>query len=274
MPSVMEQQEELHQFRISARRFVQLKIMVREILGFYLFDIKVAQGRPILDDIAVYLMDHDNFLVWSTQQQMGGGVGYVTQVTQAPAFSTIISAKLNWGCLSFGPQAAGTYHLVLDNSHSAITAKDVVIRKYWVDLESPMRKAVRNALQERRWDTIWDLFEEADNDLQANRLPGCCDYLRKAIVTLWKEVCESLSGKRITFDSGKSADIGILQRLSEPYAPDYVLALVRSTWSLASELAHVEKRGGTGPPVDQVVLAHRLTYSTCAFLVTLVARYE
>ena len=58
----------------------------------------------------------------------------------------------------------------------------------------------------------------------------------------------------------------------EPYVPAYVLSTVRQSWSLPSELGHIERREGEEPPLDQVMLALRCVYASAAFLVSLPRR--
>jgi len=253
-------------FEIPAGDFDSLQVGVRETEGFWIFEIQVEQQRAVLDDIGTYVLDHDNFLIWRARQQAA------RTATGIPPVPMVISGKLHRGTLSFRPAEVGQYYLVLDNSHSSLTSKVVHVLAYWFSWESPSRKAVRESLALFGWHDTWKLFEKIGQGLMNNHLAEACFNMRTAIATLWKQVAERNSGQTILFDPGKSVDIGALQKPMESYVPAYVLSAVRQSWSLASELAHVEKRGGQEPPLDQVMLALRQGYASAAFLVSLLRR--
>jgi hypothetical protein len=260
----MVSQQQSFTFSITAGTFDRLQVDVRETEGFWIFEIQVEQQRGTLDDVGAYVMDHDNFLIWQTRLQAGGTAVGVPQVLM------ITSAKLHWGTLSFRPAALGQHYLVLDNTHSSLTSKVVHVSAYWVSNESMIRKTVRESLHAFGWHDTWKLFERAEHSLFANHRAEACFNVRTAIATLWKQVAERNCGQPILFDPGKSTEIGLLQRPMESYVPSYVLSTVRQSWSLASELAHIEKRDGLEPPLDQVMLALRHAYASAAFLVSLV----
>lgn len=262
----MASERESFVFEIPAGAFDSLQVGVREIVGFWIFEIQVEQQRDVLDDIGAYVLDHDNFLIWRTRQQT------TRTATGIPPVTMVTSGKLHWGTLSFRPSEVGQYHLVLDNSHSSFTPKAVHVLAYWLPHESQSRKAVRQSLASFGWHDTWKLFEKTEQSLMDNHLAEACFNMRTAIVTLWKQVAERNSGQPILLDPGKSVDIAGLQRPMESYVPAYVLSAVRQSWSLSSELAHVEKRGGQEPPLDQVMLALRCAYASAAFLVSLPRR--
>ena len=128
---------------------------------------------------------------------------------------------------------------------------------------------MRNTLQELDWRDTWTIFERAEQSLNQGHLAGACLYMRTAIAALWKQVVERNSGQTIAFDPGKSTDISRLQKPMESYVPSYLLSCVRQSWSLASELAHIEKQHGVEPPLDRVMLALRYTCASAAFLASL-----
>ena len=263
----MTSQQESFTFNIPARGFGSLRVDAQETEGFWIFEVQVEQPQGSLYDISAYVLDHDNFLVWQTRQQTARAGA---RTSGLPPVSMLLSTKLNWSPISVRPPSPGQYYLVLDNSHSSLTPKTVHVLAYWVSQESASLKAVRQSLLSLGWDSTWELFEKAENGLMEKQLAGSCFYMRVAIATLWKQVVEKKSGQPVNFDPGKSTDIGALQRPMESYVPNYVLSTVRQSWSLASELAHTEKRGGQEPPLDQVILALRYAYASAAFLVSLI----
>ena len=70
-------------------------------------------------------------------------------------------------------------------------------------------------------------------------------------------------------DAGKATDIGQLKELIRAYTPEYTIAPVTQAWSLASELSKTERRGGEEPPLNQVLLAYRITYAAAVFLISI-----
>jgi len=262
----MASERESFVFEIPAGAFDSLPVDVRETEGFWIFEIQVEQQRAMLDDIGAYILNHDNFLIWRERRQA------TRSATKIPPVIMVTSGKLHWGTLSFRPAKVGQYYLVLDNSHSSFTPKVVHILAYWLSHESPSRKAVRESLASFGWHDTWKLFEKIEQGLMSNHLAEACFNMRTVIATLWKQVAERNSGQTILFDPGKSIDIGALQKPMESYVPAYVLSAVRQIWSLSSELAHIEKRGGQEPPLNQVMLALRCTYASAAFLASLPSR--
>lgn len=265
----MIQQQKTFTFNIPAGTFDRLEVPTRETEGIWTFNIRVEQQRAALDDIGAYVLDRDNFLVWQTRQQ---AVRAGASQTALPTVDMLVLTKLNWGTISFHPPAPGQYYLVLDNFHSSVTSKTVQVTASWLTQESGARRAVRESLHALGWMNTWKLFEEAESNTYSNKLPAACLHMRAALATLWKQVAERNSGQQIHFDPGKSTDISLLQKPMESYVPICALSMVRHSWSLASELAHIEKREGTDPPLDQVELALRSIYASSAFLVSLITK--
>lgn len=132
------------------------------------------------------------------------------------------------------------------------------------------RRAVREATGRLGWAEAWRLFEQSEVDIENGKLSNSCDNMRKALLVLWVGVCEALSKRPVILEAGKSPDVGLLKEKLSPYAPDYVIGQLSHIWSMASELAHIEKRGGKEPPLNEVIYALRLVYSSAALLVSLV----
>lgn len=118
-------------FTIPAGRFENLAIQVTDLQGFWIFEIEVVQQRGTLDDISVDILDHDNFLVWSTRR-----IAKILDSVPEPKMQMIASAKFYWGALAFKPIKIGDYHLALDNTHSSFASKVVNILAHWLPYES------------------------------------------------------------------------------------------------------------------------------------------
>lgn len=61
-------------------------------------------------------------------------------------------------------------------------------------------------------------------------------------------------------------DVGALKQRLGPYALNYAIGRLSYIWSIASELAHIEKSGGKERPLNEVIYVFRLAYSSAAFL--------
>lgn len=261
-----EELSETYSFSIPARDYWSLQLPASNIEGFYVFEVNVEQKRQVLDDVGVLVLDKDNFKTWEFRIQ---AIRAGARAAELPPFETFTSAKLTWGTLSFRPPFPGQYHIVVNNAHSTITSKNVTLNVYWVSSEWSARRSVREAIGRLGWTEAWRLFEQAEADLENSKLSNSCDNMRKALIVLWVKVCEALSKKTVDLDTGKAPDIGVLKKKLEPYAPEYAIGLLSRIWSVASELAHIEKRGGKEPPLNEVIYAFRLVYSSAAFLVSL-----
>lgn len=230
--------------------------------NFALFEVNVDQNL----DINAYVLDDDNFKTWTynLQAQRAGA-----RAEQLPIVEMYTSMTLQWGTLSFKPQRPGVYHLVLDNTYSISTPKRIRLTAYRLQVEDPVRRSVREAAFHRGWHDIWVSFEQAEGFLSQGKRASCCDSLRRGLINLWTKVCETLSGQPVYLDAGKATDVGQLKERLRAYTPEYTIAPVTQAWSLASELSKTERRGGEEPPLNQVVLAYRMTYAAAAFLVSI-----
>ena len=258
---------ETYSISIPAGKYWSLELQVRDVEGFYIFEVNVEQKRQVLDDVRVQVMDDDNFKVWGFRLN---AIRAGARAAGLPSYVTFTSAKLSWGTLSFRPPSPGRYQIVVDNTHSTLTSKDVILKVYWVSSEWGARRSVREVTSRLGWTEAWQLFEQSEADLENGKLSNSCDNMRKALVVLWIKVCEALSKKPVILEAGKSPDVGALKEKLGPYAPDYGIAQLSHIWSTASELAHIEKRGGKEPPLNEVIYAFRLVYSSAAFLASLV----
>lgn len=256
------------QYSISIRAGMHwnLKLPVSDIEGFYLFQVNVEQKDQALRDVGIYIMDEDNFKSWDFALQ---AIRAGASAEKLPSFVTFTHAKLPWGTISFVPPSPGQYRIVVDNTYSKIKSKNVTVDIYWMSHEWGARRSVREATRRFNWTEAWRLFELSEEDLKNGKFSSSCDTMRKALVLLWINVCETLSRKPVSLDPSKSPDIGMLKERIGPYAPDYAIGQLSHVWSLASELAHIEKRGGREPPLNEVIYAFRLALSSAAFLVSL-----
>jgi hypothetical protein len=256
------------QYKISIPpgKYWKLDIPVDDIDGFYLFEVHVEQTNQEAMDVGVKIMDEDNFRSWDYGLQ---AIAAGAKASKLPEYKTLTSVKLRWGTVSFKPRSTGRYQIIMDNTHPDVKAKNAVLNVYWMSNEFEARRSFREVAQRLNWTEIWRLYELSEEDLQKGRLSNSCDNVRKAYVLLWKSVCGVLSRKPVLFDAGKSPDIGILKERIAPYVPDYFMAQLAYAWSLPSELAHIEKREGKEPPLNEVMYAFRIVLSSAAFLVSL-----
>src|SRR3989304_2900487 len=199
--------------RIPAGECRTVDFNVDDVYGFYVVEVHVLQERAgRLDDVFVSMMDRENFLKWETMRQIAAA-----PTPAGPVLQTIFSGTLHWGSVTLQPSAVGKHYLVLDNGHSRVTAKTVTVAAHWFPNESPTVMEVRVSLTRLRWEDIWTLLERAQQELQENRTPAACGYMRTALATLWKRVAERGSGQKAVFDPGKATDVSQLQKLTEPY---------------------------------------------------------
>lgn len=230
--------------------------------NFALFDISVNNNL----DISAYLLDDANFQIWihNLQAQRAGA-----RRVGLPIVTMFSSMKLHFGTLSFKPQIPGLYYLVLDNTYSINTPKRIMLSTYKLQVEDDLRRSLREVTSKRGWNDVWTSFEQADNYLSQGSLASCCDSLRRGLLNLWIKVCETLSGKPVHIDTGKATDIGVLKEQIRAYTPEYTISPITLAWSLTSELSKTERRGGEEPPLNQVLLAHRITYAAAVFLIAI-----
>jgi len=248
-------------------QYWNLDLPVDDVEGFYLFQVNVEQTKKELMDVGVIIMDEDNFKSWDYRLK---AVDAGAKPDRLPQYTTFISAKLHWGTVSFLPPSSGQYRIVVDNTYSKLTSKNVMLDVYWMSHEFYARRSFREAAKRLNWTETWRLYELSEKDLKEGKLSNACDNVRKSYVLLWKSVCEVLSRKPVLFDTSKSPDIGVLKERIAPYVPDYLIGQLSYTWSLPSELAHVEKRDGKEPPLNEVMYAFRIVLSSAAFLVSLI----
>lgn len=260
--------QKVGQYKVSLLpgQYWDLDLPVSATEDFYLFYVKVEQTKQELMDVGVRIVDEDNFKSWEYRLK---AIAAGANPDKLPEYTTFVSAKLRWGTVSFLPPSSGQYRIVMDNTYSKLTAKNVMLDVYWMSHEFYARRSFREAAKRLNWTETWRLYELSEKDLKKGKLSNACDNVRKSYVLLWKRVCEVLSRKPVLFDTSKSPDIGVLKERIAPYIPDYLIGQLGYTWSLPSELAHVEKREGKEPPLNEVMYAFRIVLSSAAFLVSL-----
>lgn len=233
---------------------------------FALFEINVRQDRGQLDDIKAYVLDAQNCTTWEHNLiALRAGA----HVSLLPVVTMYQSVTLHWGSLSFKAPSEGLYHLILDNTYSTFTSKNVNLSFYRLQAGDPLRRAIREIMVGNGWSHVWSCFEEAEQRLYEKKGAACCDSLRRGLLNLWVKVCEEVSGQVVAPEPGKATDVGQLKQRLAPYAPDYAIAPIAQAWSLASELAKTEKRGGQEPPLSQVAYAHRLVLASAGYLISI-----
>ena len=72
----MNQVEQLS-FQVAPGNFCPLGLVTQVAPSFHVLEIQVKQCRPnVLDDVAAYIMDRDNFLIWQMRcQAQSAGAG-------------------------------------------------------------------------------------------------------------------------------------------------------------------------------------------------------
>lgn len=251
-----------YEITIRQHDYWALPFRVENPENFVLFEVNVNQNL----DIKACVLDDGNFKTWTHNfQALQAGA----RVERLPTVEMYSSMTLRWGTLSFKPQERGVYHLVLDNTYSILTPKKIMLTIYRLQVEDPVRRSVRETALHRGWHDVWASFEHAEGCLSRGNLASCCDNLRRGLINLWIKVCEALSGEPVYLDAGKATDVGQLKERLKAYTPEYSIAPVTQAWSLASELSKTERRAGVEPPLNQVVLAYRMTYAAAAFLVSI-----
>jgi hypothetical protein len=262
--TIAEEYAEKYHFSVPAGQFEALPLVVSDIGGFYMFDVHVVNAPS--QDIQVLVVGAKDFYLFSSNfTAMRAGA----HSERLPGYSAFISSRVQWGTFSFSPELVGQYYLVLDNTFSSFKAKEVDILVYWMAREWPIRRVIRQATVAKNWPRVWTLFEQTENYLIDNRLSDACYSMRDGLAVLWVEVCKDLCGTAITFDSGKPLDISRLKQGLGTHVPAFVKAQLGQAYALASELGHREKRGGQDPPLNEVMLAFRIVFSSSAYLVSL-----
>lgn len=144
------------QFNIPAGNYDSPELDFGNRFALRALAVHVKQGRNVLDDIGALIADRENFIVWRTWKHTSRAS---SSPVSMPQLQLIASGKLHWSTLVFEPPALGQCYLVLDNTHSTVTSKNVTVNSYEIPIESQSRKAIREALAKLRWDTMWRLFE-------------------------------------------------------------------------------------------------------------------
>ena len=240
--------------------FDAIMIDVTDIIGFWVFNVNVdITPNPSLD-IGLHISDHDNYIRWSTIKRTSGSI------SQAPIPEFIASSRHRFGSLFLRPTEKGKYYLILDNTYSSTTPKSLTVSCSWASFELNSRRKIRETLQSCGWNSTWELFEKSEISLASKHFSEACYNLRTALATFWKQVVEKKTGKSVSFDVGKSADITLLKKLVEPYFQEQIISVLAQSWSLCSELAHNEKHNGIEPKEEETIFAMRIALASAALL--------
>jgi len=235
--------------------------------GFYLFQATVTQDPQRVDDIIVNIFDELAVRIWEHNRE---AIKRGASPAALPSPKSLLKAKVVNASLSFIPTSPGTFHRVLDNTHSQFTPKNLQIGVHWIWTASPLIFQVQKRLTELVGKEVRSLLDKAIGSMREKQLKQCCDWLRTGLLTLWISVIEFRTKKKIELDAGKTPDIGELAKLTVSIGvPDYMVSPLRVIWSLSSELSHTEKRGGQEPQIDFTVFAYDLTLAAAGFLLSL-----
>ena len=112
------------EFHIPSGKSRSFRIASAKANELFEFDIVTQQQQGRFDDIGVSILDHDNFIVWETRRK---ALEAGASASRLPSYRSIASVKIAWGVLHFESEIPGDYYVVLDNSHSVITGKQVKV---------------------------------------------------------------------------------------------------------------------------------------------------
>lgn len=239
--------------------------------GYYLIDIETTQqNQNTLDDIVIHIFDELNYNVFLANRS-AVRAGATQSLLKAPM--QFFLGKTYWGSIYFKPTQIQKHYLVLDNHHSTITSKNVKVKIHWKPDHSQFINSIKNGFKSNGWDDLWSMYQNAINTKSGGDPASTCDNLRKIIIILWTRVCEKLSGNKITIPEGKSVNTKPLEdMLTNNNTPNHIVTYITRTWSLVSELAHIEKNGGKQPSIQNTNLAINSSLALFGYLLSILEK--
>lgn len=258
-----------HTASIQVGRYWYLPIDVQSLdESFMLINVTTRQERPgFNDDIIVYIFDKMNFLKY--QKHADARANNRGTIGLDP-YQILVFAKSYWSTLYFKPPGLGMYYLVLDNSHSGQTSKIVDTTIYREYEHSQVISTIRKGFESNGWSDLWAIYDKAITYALLGDHSSACDNLRKLLIISWTRICEELSKTKISIPEGKSVDVKPLEAaLQNQGIPSHITSFISRTWSLISELAHIEKKDGQQPTPNETNLAINATVNALAFIIQL-----
>ncbi len=172
---------------VPAGKYSSIPLQVNTIEGFYLFQATVAQTPQRVDDIIVNIFDEPAFRIWEHNRE---AIRRGASSNSLPSPKSLLKAKVVNASLSFIPPSPGTFHLVLNYTHSQFTAKNLQVRIHWIWTASPLIFQLQKRLTELGWKEVWSMLSKAIGSMREKQLKQCCDWLRTGLLTLWISVVE------------------------------------------------------------------------------------
>ena len=250
------------QLDIPARKYWHRLLTVDNPQDITLFEINVGQQL----DICVYIVDSPNYYTWTHNvKAMHAGAA----AHRLPSVMLYSATCWKWGTLGFTPPGPGNYYLILDNTNSTIRDKNINLTVYKLQGEEPLKHFLREECDKRKWSAVWSCFQDADTLLSQGKLASCCDNLSRGLISFMTKSIEALSGEQITYEQGKSADVGVIKAKLKAYIPDYTISPLMQAWNLASKLSKTKRHGTEEPPLNQVLLARRMVYASAAYVTSI-----
>lgn len=240
--------------------------------GYFLFDVVTLQERDVNDDVIVEVLDEKNYhlFVANKTARRAGATPSLLLKTQI-----LLYGKSYWSTLFFKPREQKKYYLVIDNSHSTQTKKTTQVKIYWRSEHSEFFTFLKNSLHAYGWDDLWQIYENTLVLKERGDHASTCDNLRKIIVILWTRVCEKISKNKIDVPEGKSVNLKPLEDvLTNIGISNYVVSFITRSWSLVSELAHIEKNDGRQPNLENTNLAMHVSFSVIGFLLAILEKQK
>jgi len=236
--------------------------------GYFIIHVETIQERTTNDDIVVEIYDQKNYeLLLHNKDSVKAGAS----INRLQTPLTELMVKTYWGAFYFKPQLNENYHFILDNSHSINTSKTIKIKFQWKHEISEMLTYIQTNLESHKWGDLWDMYEKAVNYGNQKNFVSVCETLRKIIIILWTRGCEKINKTDIKIPEGKSIDTKTLENiLQQNKIPEHIVSFITRTWSLISELSHIEKNDGKAPSQSNTRLALYSAQSVISYLISIV----
>ena len=119
------------------------------------------------------------------------------------------------------------------------------------------------------WTAIADMIRKALQLFDEEKTKETCDNLRMALMSILVKASEQITGQPAPLIPGQTPDPNkIMRPLVEKHViTDHQRSIVANTWSYVSELAHVEKKGGSPPTEDETRYGFQLVLSAVELVV-------
>ena len=245
---------------------IDVELKALSLDGFFVISIDTIQDRNYNDDVMIEILNEENYHLFVSNKR-AIRAGATSARLKQPSYELFV--KVYWGNIYFKPQLNKKYYLVLDNSHSGYKNKTIQVKLEWKSEITEDLTFIKTNLEHFKWPDLWQMYEKATEYGNQKDFVGVCDTLRTIIIILWTRVCEKLSNTTIKIPEGKSVDTKSLENiLQENKIPEHIISFIRRTWSLVSELSHIEKTDGKEPTQNETRLALISSQSVISYLIS------